>query len=113
MGYVKNASLIPSASIPCLGSQQGMDMGIFGDIGELAAPHCVSSAASVSAPTLLGYFRAPRTSGHQIFIRAYFPMGNVVIQKQVLAVAALLALLSGCDSKKGEMAAPGAVPAAA
>ena len=40
-------------------------------------------------------------------------MGNVAMQKQVLAVSALLALLSGCDSREGEMAAPGTVPAAA
>ena len=40
-------------------------------------------------------------------------MGNVVMQKQVLAVSALLALLSGCDSRKGEIAAPDIVPAAA
>mgnify|MGYP005805798127 CR=1 FL=1 len=35
------------------------------------------------------------------------------MQKQVWVVVALLALLSGCDSKQGEMAAPGTVPAAA
>ena len=81
-------------------------MGIFGDIGELAAPHCVSSAASVSAPTLLGYFRAPRISGHPLFSHLCFSMGNVVIQKQVLEVAALLAFLSGCDSQKGDTATP-------
>ena len=40
-------------------------------------------------------------------------MGNIVMQKQVLAVSALLALLSGCDSQEGEIAAPGIVPAAA
>jgi len=40
-------------------------------------------------------------------------MGNVVMQKQVLAVIALLALFSGCDSRKGEIATPGAVPASA
>jgi len=33
-----------------------------------------------------------------------FSMGNMVIQKQVLAVGALLALLSGCDSRIDEMA---------
>lgn len=40
-------------------------------------------------------------------------MGNVVMQKQVLAVSALLALLSGCGSREGEITAPGIVPAAA
>ena len=40
-------------------------------------------------------------------------MGNVVMQKQVLAAIALLALLSGCGSKKGEMVVPGTAPAAA
>jgi len=34
-------------------------------------------------------------------------MGNAVMQKQVLAVSALLALLSGCGSRNGEIAAPG------
>lgn len=40
-------------------------------------------------------------SGH-----ACFPMDNAVMQKQVLAAIALLALLSGCDSWQGETAAP-------
>jgi len=40
-------------------------------------------------------------------------MENVVIRKRVLAAAALLALLSGCDSKNSNMAAPGASSAAA
>ena len=40
-------------------------------------------------------------------------MGNVVMQKQVLAVAALLALLSGCGSKQGETVAPATAPATA
>jgi cytochrome c5 len=40
-------------------------------------------------------------------------MGNVIIQKRILAAAALLALLSGCDSQKGGLAASGTAPVAA
>lgn len=40
-------------------------------------------------------------------------MGNTVMQQRLLAVAALLALLSGCDSGKDEATIPGPVSAVA
>lgn len=40
-------------------------------------------------------------------------MGNVIIQKRILAAAALLALLSGCDSRKGDLASSSTAPVAA
>ena len=49
MGYIENASLIPSTLIPYPGFQRSMSLGIFGRstaaVGELVAFHRVSFSA--------------------------------------------------------------------
>lgn len=102
MGYIQNASLITLA--PAMPRR-------FAALGNL--PHSIASYSWLSSGTGTLELFAIRLE-HQtaaLQLRTY-SMGNTVIQQRLLAVTALLVLLSGCGAgKKDEAAAPS--PAAA